>query len=136
MTEKTKYDVCLVGLGYVGLTLATALADAGFNVLGVEKRQEIVELTNAGKPHFSEMGLDQMLLDVTQSDRLVAKVDFPKDSYSDIYILSVGTPLGPDGKARLDFMEAAARSVAENMQDNALVILRSTVKIRNARQVL
>lgn len=136
MTEKTKYDVCLVGLGYVGLTLATALADAGFNVLGVEKRPEIVELTNAGKPHFSEMGLDQMLLDVTQSGRLVAKVDFPKDSYSDIYILSVGTPLGPDGKARLDFMEAAARSVAENMQDNALVILRSTVKIGTARQVV
>ena len=128
-----KYDVCVVGLGYVGLTLATALAELGLSVLGVEKRSDVVTMTNAGKPHFSEAGLEHMLGAVTASGALVAVADFPTDSYSDIYIITVGTPLGPDGLARLDFIERATRSVAANMRDGALVILRSTVRIGTAR---
>ena len=131
-----KYDVCVVGLGYVGLTLATALADLGFSVLGVEQRQDVVDMTNAGKPHFSEAGLEQMLTAVTQSGALLATQDIPTGSYSDIYIITVGTPLGPDGQARLDFIERATGSVAENMHDDALVILRSTVRIGTARGVV
>ena len=44
----------VVGLGYVGLTFATVLAEVGFKVLGVEKRQDVVDKTNSGKPHFAD----------------------------------------------------------------------------------
>ena len=42
------YDIAVIGLGYVGLTLATVLAEAGSKVIGVEKRSEVIDQTNAG----------------------------------------------------------------------------------------
>lgn len=130
------FDVGIVGLGYVGLTLATAMAKAGLRVVGIEKRQEVVDLTNAGKPHFSETGLEEALSHVTQNDRLIARTDFDPDFSCDAYVITVGTPLDKDGKARLDMIEAATRQVASNMRDGALIILRSTVKIGTARDVV
>lgn len=128
--------VGVVGLGYVGLTLATVLAEVGFRVVGIEKRAEVVELTNNGKPHFSETGLDDALFRVTQKKMLVAAEKFDLSASCDIYIITVGTPLSAEGIARLDMIEAASRQVAENMHDGALVILRSTVKIGTARNVV
>ena len=130
------YDVSVVGLGYVGLTLATALADAGFKVLGVERRAEVVEMTNRGQPHFSETGLYEMLDYAIGMGNLAAWTAFDPDQSSEVYIITVGTPLAADGKARVDFIEAATREVAENMADDALVILRSTVKIGTARNIV
>ena len=56
MMDPAKYDVGIVGLGYVGLILATVLAEAGNSVIGLEKRPEMVEMTNQGIPHFTETG--------------------------------------------------------------------------------
>ena len=131
-----QYDVAIVGLGYVGLTLAVALADTGFRVLGIERRADVVELTNGGKPHFSENGLAEMLSHAVATDHLVAVQGLDETVSANIYVITVGTPLGDDGTARLDFIEAATQAVADNMPDGALVILRSTVKIGTAREVV
>jgi len=136
VNDSFRYDVGIVGLGYVGLTLATVLAEVGMKVLGVEKRKDVVDLTNAGKPHFSEAGIDEALSRVVKSGNLVSAQDFNPSAPCDVYIITVGTPLNADGKARLDMIEAASRQVAENMPDGALVILRSTVKIGTARTVV
>lgn len=130
------YDVCIIGLGYVGLTLATALADVGFTVIGVEKRSDVVAMTNRGQPHFSENGLEELLAYVIDQGRMSAVETLTNDDRSNVYVITVGTPLDADGNARLDFIEAATRQVAENMQDGALVLLRSTVKIGTARNVV
>lgn len=129
------FDVAVVGLGYVGLTLATALADTGFRVLGVERRADVVDMTNRGIPHFSENGLPEMLSHAVATGQLTATEGFGTDA-AEIYVITVGTPLAPDGKARVDFIEAATREVAANMPDGALVILRSTVKIGTARNIV
>ncbi len=131
-----KFDVGVIGLGYVGLTLATVMAEVGLKVVGIEKRREVVDQTNAGKPHFSETGLEEALTRVTTSNMFVAHETLDPDSHCDAYVITVGTPLGPDGKARLDMIEAASRQVAENMQDGALIILRSTVMSGTARKVV
>lgn len=131
-----KFDVGVVGLGYVGLTIATVLADVGQRVLGVERRKEVVRMTNAGEPHFVETGLKTMLGNVVQSGHLTAREEFSPDAHCDIYLISVGTPLDDDGHARLDFIRTATKQVADNMRDGALVILRSTVKIGTARNVV
>ncbi|MEM7422348.1 MAG: nucleotide sugar dehydrogenase [Pseudomonadota bacterium] len=130
------YDVAVVGLGYVGLTLATALADTGFRVLGVERRQDVVDLTMAGTPHFSENGLPEMLTYAVETGHLAARTALDDLTSAEIYVITVGTPLAVDGKARLDYIEEATRSVARNMRDGALIILRSTVKIGTARNVV
>src|ERR1700761_927080 len=136
MAGPANYDVGIVGLGYVGLTLATVLAEAGNTVIGVEKRADIVDLTNEGTPHFTETGLPDALAGVTRSKKLVAAEAFDDSFTCDTYIITVGTPLSPDGVARVDMIEAAARDIAANMNDGALVILRSTVKIGTTRDVV
>ena len=131
-----KYDVGIVGLGYVGLTLATVLAEAGNKVIGVETRPEVVELTNKGIPHFLETGLPNALAGVTKSGKLVATERFDDGFTCDAYIITVGTPLSAAGVARVDMIEAATRDIAENMRDGALVILRSTVMIGTTRNIV
>jgi len=133
---KEDKTVGVVGLGYVGLTLATVLAEVGFRVIGIEKRSDVVEKTNLGQPHFAETGLQEALSRVVGSGALQARLSFEPSASCDVYIITVGTPLNADGTARLDMIEAASRQVAENMQDGALVILRSTVKIGTARSVV
>lgn len=131
-----EYDVAVVGLGYVGLTLATVLAEVGFRVLGVERRADVVAMTNRAVPHFSEVGLAEALKRVRDTDRFVAAQEFSAQSSAQTYIITVGTPLDSRGKVRLDMIEAASHEVAQNMGDGALVILRSTVHVGTARNVV
>lgn len=133
---KSHYDVGVIGLGYVGLTLATVLAEAGNKVIGVERRADVVEQTNAGIPHFSETGLEAALCRVVGSGDLVAVQRLSPQAVCDTYIITVGTPLSSDGLVRTDMIEAASREVTENMDDGALVILRSTVKVGTTRDVV
>jgi UDP-N-acetyl-D-mannosaminuronic acid dehydrogenase len=136
MGPQREFDIGIIGLGYVGLTLATVLAEAGYSVIGVERRSDIVDLTNRGLPHFSETGLEQALHQQVGEFRLLAQSRFLEDSTCRVYIITVGTPLNDEGVARLDMIENASRQVAENMKDGALVILRSTVKVGTARNVV
>jgi UDP-N-acetyl-D-mannosaminuronic acid dehydrogenase len=132
----TTYDIGIVGLGYVGLTLATVLAETGNSVIGVEKRLNVVERANQGIPHFSEAGLDDSLARAIQSGKLVASQHFPDDVVCDAYIITVGTPLSSRGLVRIDMIEAATAEVAANMGDGALVVLRSTVKVGTTRHTV
>lgn len=132
----TRYDIGIVGLGYVGLTLATVLAETGNTVIGVEKRSDVVERTNRGIPHFSETGLEDSVARATQSGKLVASQQFPDDVVCDSYIITVGTPLSSAGLVRVDMIEAATAEVAANMHDGALVVLRSTVKVGTTRHTV
>lgn len=59
-------NVVIIGLGYVGLTLSVALARRGVQAYGIEKRPDVVEKTNAGVPHFAEVGLQAALADVVK----------------------------------------------------------------------
>lgn len=136
MTNSEKYDVAVIGLGYVGLTFATVLSEIGLRVVGIEKRIDLVERTNRGVPHFSEPGLEKTLKNVTSSGHLFAAQEFNRSQSSDIYVITVGTPLDSHGVARLDMIESATTQVAANMNDGALVILRSTVQIGTSREVV
>lgn len=130
MTIDETPKVAVIGLGYVGLTLGVALARRGVTVYGIEKRQEVVDLTNRGIPHFSEIGLDSALEDVIARKRFFASQttdDIPEAQY---YVITVGTPLKAGTyEPRLDMIEEASRQVAAHMPDGATVILRSTVRI-------
>lgn len=136
MKNHFQYDVGVVGLGYVGLTLATVLAETGLKVLGVEKRPDIVKMTNQGRPHFTEAGLLDALTRVTHSGNLVARTQFDENTSCNIYIITVGTPLSSEGMARLDMIEEASQEVAANMTKGALIILRSTVMIGTTRNIV
>jgi nucleotide sugar dehydrogenase len=128
--------VCVLGLGYVGLTLAAVMADVGYEVAGVEVRQQVVDLTMRAEPHFHEPGLGQMLERVVAAGRLNCFTRIPEICDASVFIVTVGTPLAGDGKARLDMVESVAREVAGKIRDGGLVIMRSTVKLGTTQNLV
>jgi len=128
--------VCVLGLGYVGLTLAVALADVGFDVLGVEIRESVLDLLSAGRVHFHEPGLEERLQRTMAAGNIAFANTIPKDWDGTVFIITVGTPLGPNGRSRLDMIENASRQVAACLKNGDLVVLRSTVKLGVTRKVV
>jgi UDP-N-acetyl-D-mannosaminuronic acid dehydrogenase len=129
-------SVCVLGLGYVGLTLAVAMADAGFKVLGVEIRKEVVEALKQGRAHFHEPGLEDRLRRVIRSGDLACTTSVPSGYTGTVFIITVGTPLGADGRARLDMIEHVSREVKTRLKAGDLVIMRSTVKLGTTRRIV
>ncbi|MBI5413747.1 nucleotide sugar dehydrogenase [Candidatus Peregrinibacteria bacterium] len=129
-------SVCIMGLGYVGLTLATVMADVGFDVTGVEIRDDVLEKLNKGEPHFFEPSLPDHLRRLIRAGKIKFFNKVPASCNSTVYIITVGTPLGPDGKSRLDVIENVAIEVAKHLKDGDMVILRSTVKLKVTRKVV
>jgi len=128
--------ICVLGLGYVGLTLAVAMADRGFRVHGIEVRQEVLDKLHRGEAHFWEPRLNEKLQRVIASGHLSASREADASFGASVYIITVGTPLGGDGRVSVRSVEAAARQVGEVLRDDDLVILRSTVKIGTARRIV
>ena len=121
--------VCIIGLGYVGLTLAIIMAEAGYTVWGVEINQTFTDKIVTGKAHFFEPGLDERLDHQLQAGRLLVVNSLPDDPAVSLYIITVGTPLGPDGRARMDMVKRVTMEIAVRLKDGDAVVLRSTVKI-------
>ena len=89
------------------------LADVGFHVIGVEIRPDVREKLAAGTVHFYEPGLDGHLRRATQSGRLEVHGEIPRDCKATVYVITVGTPLGPDGRVNLDSVRRIAGEIAE-----------------------
>jgi len=128
--------VVVIGLGYVGLTLAVHMARAGFNVHGVEIRDEVLEPLEGGKAFFLEPGLDSLLGKVIAKGTFTFSREIPSSDANRIFIITVGTPLKADGTANLEFIKRVSESVAINLNDGDFVILRSTVKLGTTNNVV
>lgn len=127
---KTK-KIAVLGLGFVGLTLAVVLADAGFNVLGVETQEDVVEMLRNGIPHFYESGLaNQLRAHIGQQLRVATSLE---GTDCDVYIVSVGTPVDENHQPMLSHVEAACRSVGKALKRGDTVMLRSTVPVGTTR---
>ena len=130
------FDVGIVGLGYVGLTLGTAIAKSGLKVLGVEKNKEIVSIVNSGKSHFAELGLEQIIKEQIDNGNLIAKNKFDPTDRCKYFIITVGTPLDLSGKPRLDMIKSAVSEIVNQINEGAVVIVRSTVEVGTTRNCI
>ncbi len=119
-------QVCVVGLGYIGLPTASLLASRGYTVHGVEIAADIVSTINLGAAHFAEPDLDALVRGAVQSGRLRAALEARQ---ADVYILAVPTNARADGTPELSAVGAAARAIAPHVRRGALVILESTVPV-------
>ena len=129
-------QVAIIGLGYVGLTLAVVAADCGYRVLGVEIRSEVLDALQRAQAHFSEPGIDRRLQEHLASGHLTARRELLHSDRCTYYIITVGTPIGPDKQTRIAAIASVARTIAERLQPNDLVILRSTVRVGVTREVV
>lgn len=128
--------VGIIGLGYVGLTLAVAASSKGIDVYGVEVNRQIRECLKDNHAHFYEPGLDSLIK--RHNNRTLHVVDeFPPDIPYDAFIITVGTPL-KEGEKTPDFayIKSALMSVKHVYDGSQLMILRSTVSVGTTRRVV
>lgn len=126
-------SITILGLGYVGLTLALILAEKGFTVRGFDVDQGLLENLQNGKAPFFEKGLKELLVKHVGSNlKLFKKIENAK---SDIYIITVGTPIfSPKKEPNIGYIRKAATSIAGVLESGDMVILRSTVPIGCTRK--
>ncbi|MFQ5801307.1 MAG: nucleotide sugar dehydrogenase [Candidatus Methylomirabilales bacterium] len=130
----SKPDVAIVGMGYVGLTLAVTLADLGFRVWGYDRHPQVVKGLSRSQSHFFEPGLDEVLR--AQLGRsLVFDTRLP-GNFTGVTIICVSTPVGSGQSPDLSNLRAATESIAESIVDGALVIVRSTVPVGACRNLV
>lgn len=128
-------DVAVYGLGFVGLTLAVALADAGYRVVGLEIRQDLRGLIRAGRAPFLEPHLSEGIVRNLASGALSVE-DADASVKAAVHIITVGTPLDESGKCRLDMISRVTSQIATQLRDGDLVCLRSTVRVGTTRGVV
>ncbi|MBI1751180.1 MAG: nucleotide sugar dehydrogenase [Acidobacteria bacterium] len=126
-------DICVVGLGYIGLPTASVFASNGFRVQGVDISQRVVDIVNRGEIHIEEPGLKTVVQAAIHSGNLRASVT-PVEANA--FILAVPTPITEDKKADLSYVEASARAIVPYLRAGNLVILESTSPPRTTVDVL
>jgi UDP-N-acetyl-D-mannosaminuronic acid dehydrogenase len=121
--------LAVIGLGYVGLPVAASLAEAGFDVVGVEIRSGIVEKVNRGINPIegNEPGLAELLVEVRRSNRLRATSDYEKLKDRDLILIDVETPVDETHVPRYDALRSVLKSLGPVLKDGALVIVESTL---------
>jgi len=125
--DKSVKTVAIVGLGFVGLTLATQVA-RHHRTHGLEIRPDVVKMLNTGRPHFHETGLTEELQNALASGNFVAHSKASDLPACDIVIFTVGTPLS-NGNTNMEMLVRAIESSKTFISNKTLVIIRSTVFI-------
>lgn len=128
--KEKKETICIIGLGYVGLTLGVVFAEEGFPVIGVDTNPELIARLKEHKPHFYEPRLEETLKKCQQE--LSYATTIPK-SGADIYVISVGTNVTEYGKPDYSAVESATDAIAAVLKKGDMVILRSTVTVGTTR---
>ena len=130
MSQQMK--LCVIGLGYIGLPTASLFATNGFEVVGLEVKEEVVAAINSGTAHIKEPGLSTLVKAAINSGNLRAVLS-PEPA--DVFIIAVPTPLKgnlPD----LTFVEQGAISAGQVLERGNLVILESTSPPRTTEDIV
>ena len=139
MNEKlTHYDlnICILGLGFVGVTLAAVMADVGFKVIGIEMRDEVIKKLSSGHSYFFEPGLSTRVKKHLKNGSLEIYNQIPDDCQSTVYIITVGTSLNESKQINLTCIKNICHQIAAHLQDGDLIIVRSTVKLGTTRSII
>jgi nucleotide sugar dehydrogenase len=127
--------IAVVALGKIGLPLAAQYASKGHDVVGVDVNPHAVESVNAGRAPFpGETGLDELLAELVPAGKLRATTDYA-DAIPGADAVVLVVPLFVDSEARPDFgwMDAATRSLAENLTPGTLVSYETTLPVGTTR---
>jgi UDPglucose 6-dehydrogenase len=122
--------ICVIGVGYVGLTTGTCFADLGHQVTCVDVDEARVARLHDGELPIYEPGLEEMVRRNAQAGRLTFTTSYKEGLQgADFAFIAVGTPQGSGGEADLKYVRAAAEGIAKAMDHPLIVINKSTVPI-------
>jgi UDPglucose 6-dehydrogenase len=123
-------QICVVGVGYVGLVTAACFADLGNRVIALDVDEEKINGLKKGKLPIYEPGLKELVEHNVVAQRLSFTTSYPDALQgTEFAFIAVGTPMGVDGEADLQYVEAAARDIAQNMTSPLIIINKSTVPV-------
>jgi UDPglucose 6-dehydrogenase len=123
-------QICVIGVGYVGLVTAACFADLGNRVVALDVDEKRVENLKKGIMPIYEPGLEELVRRNVKACRLSFTTSYAEALEGvEFAFIAVGTPSGVDGNADLQYVDAAARSIAENMTAPLIIINKSTVPI-------
>ena len=122
-----------MGLGYIGLPTAIIAAKHGVQVTGVDINPRVVELTNQGKLHIIEPGMEEMLGEVVANGTLKASV-VPEES--DAYFMVVPTPFKGNHEPDISYVEAATRAVLPLLKEGDLYVIESTSPVGTTEKMM
>ncbi|MDX6584037.1 MAG: UDP-N-acetyl-D-glucosamine dehydrogenase [Solirubrobacterales bacterium] len=125
--------VGIIGLGYVGLPLAVAFAEAGHEVTGVDVSERIVESLNAGRSQVEDIDDERL---AALGGRLTATTDSAALAACDAVLICVPTPLANQREPDLSYIADAGRALAAVLRDGQLVVLESTTYPGTTRERL
>ncbi|QXP64472.1 UDP-glucose/GDP-mannose dehydrogenase family protein [Polaribacter sp. HaHaR_3_91] len=129
-------NIAVVGSGYVGLVSGTCFAEMGNKVTCVDIDQKKIQKLEEGIIPIFEPGLEQMVLKNVKNKNLFFTTKLGEAiSDAEIVFIAVGTPMGDDGSADLQYVLAVAKSIGETMQKRLIVVDKSTVPIGTADKV-
>ncbi len=134
-SESISKNVCIIGMGYVGLTLSLVMAESGFNVIGYDKDTNVVNKLRKHKSTFYENGIQTYISRYVNKELKI--VNDIKKVNSDIFIISVGTPLEKKSEIpNIRYIVEVIDKLAEIVKKDDLIILRSTVPVGTTRQIV
>ena len=136
-SASTKPRISVIGTGYLGATHAAAMAEMGFDVIGVDTDPTMVEALSQGRVPFFEPGLPELILRHVESGRLLFTTDIAEAvALSDVHFICVGTPQRRGSHAaNLSYVEEATRKVAESLSHDGLIVGKSTVPVGTAARL-
>jgi len=133
--EDRSVRVGILGLGYVGLPLASAFLDAGFPVLGFDTDASKIDSLARGENYLRHLG-QEMTQRMRDSDAFEATTDFDRLGEPDAVLLCVPTPLGDHREPDLSFVEQSTEMVAKTLRKGQLVVLESTTYPGTTRELM
>ena len=125
-----KYKIAVAGTGYVGLVAGACFAERGHQVTCVDVDEKKVEIMKKNISPIYEEGLQELMEKNHKAGRLDYTTDY-KSAYkdADAIFIGVGTPEQPDGSANLSYIATVSRQIAESIEKDCLVVVKSTVPI-------
>ena len=123
-------QICVVGVGYVGLVTGACFADLGNRVIALDVNEERIENLKKGIMPIYEPGLEELVERNVKAGRLAFTTSYEEAvKGTEFAFIAVGTPSGVNGEADLQYVAAAATSIAENMSGPLVLINKSTVPV-------
>jgi UDP-N-acetyl-D-glucosamine dehydrogenase len=127
--------VAIIGQGYVGLMGTLGCLRAGYEVIGIEKNQKLIENLNRGISHIEGIS-NEAITSGIKSGTFIVTDRYSQIEDADVVIIAVPTPLNSEREPDLSMLESAVDSIAPYLKENSLVINESTSYIGTLRNVV
>jgi UDPglucose 6-dehydrogenase len=130
-------NILIIGTGYVGTTTGLIFCEMGHQVTGLDLDDRKIQALQAGRLHFYEPGLEELLIKHVKS----GQITFTKDTKTaiqenDVIFICVGTPMRDDGSANLIYVQNVAEDIGRYMNQYKVIVTKSTVPVGTVDSVV